>query len=160
MTHGSCLVSCKNSFLSLNANKHKTDSPTARGATQHCSSLIGCVLCESSDVYSTYEVASWHRLGSTVDEVGSSAYGGGAVHATAEIPLMSLGAPGEGGCWLHRNTSQLVEPFTSLCAVWIFLFLLMTGGKDGSLTVRIPQTLRNAERRLGHMTFVERMTGS
>lgn len=57
-----------------------------------------CVcVCKPSDVYSTYEVASWHRLGSTVDEVGSSAYGRGAVHATAEIPLMSLGASGEGG---------------------------------------------------------------
>lgn len=49
-----------------------------------------CVLCNTNDVYSTYEVASWHRLGSTVDEAGSSAYGSGAVHATAEIPLMSL----------------------------------------------------------------------
>lgn len=46
--------------------------------------------CASSDVYSTCEVASWHKPGSAVDEVGSSAYGGGAVHATAEIPLMSL----------------------------------------------------------------------
>lgn len=53
------------------------------------SSLIG-----ERDVYSTYEAASWPTLGSTVDEVGSTAYGRGAVHATAEIPLMSPAAPG------------------------------------------------------------------
>ena len=75
-------------------NKYKTDSrppegPHGTAAAWLCACVCVCV-CESSDVYSTCEVASWHKLGSTVDEVGSLAYGGGAVHATAEIPLMSL----------------------------------------------------------------------
>lgn len=48
-------------------------------------------------MFTAYEVASWHSLGRTVDEVGPLAYGGGAVQATAEIVLMSWGPPGEGG---------------------------------------------------------------
>lgn len=65
--------------------------------------LSHSVHVEGPVMFTAHEVASCHRAGSSVDEGGSTAYGKGAVHATAEIPLMSVGAPGEGGCRLHTN---------------------------------------------------------
>lgn len=90
LAHGSCFISCKNKISILEYKQIQNWLPTARGATQHGSSLIVCVcVCRASPVMFTAHMR-WHRLGSTVDAVGCSAYGRGGVHATAGIPLMSL----------------------------------------------------------------------
>lgn len=59
---------------------------------------------KANDVYSTYEMTSWHSPSGTVDELSSLAYGNGAAWATADI-TNEPGAPGDTGCRLHRNTS-------------------------------------------------------
>lgn len=112
------------------------------------------MLCRSGDVYSTYEVASWHRAGSTVDEVGSSAYGGGAVHATAEIALMSLvlEEKGAAGCTdTHPRLRLPLSPVPPRCVVWV----CCVGRQEEKAGHSLHHTWRNAEGRLDDITLLD-----